>query len=67
MYRRRSDSGFDVVFHFCAQCGSTVYWEPMRKPEAIAIAVGCFAEHDFPPPSKAVYEANRHRWFTLPI
>lgn len=34
-YERLSDSGFSVAFHFCPQCGSTVFWEPSRKPDAI--------------------------------
>jgi hypothetical protein len=32
-----------VTFHFCPNCGSSVFWEPSRIPEAIAVAVGCFA------------------------
>jgi len=49
-----SDSGQPVTFHFCAVCGSTVYWEPHRKPEMIAVAVGAFADPAFPPPLQAV-------------
>ena len=43
-YTRSSDSGFEVTFHFCGDCGSRVYWEPQRKPEMIAVAVGAFAD-----------------------
>jgi hypothetical protein len=32
------------VFHFCPSCGSTVYWEPARKPDMIGVAVGAFAD-----------------------
>jgi len=46
-----SPNGFDVTFHFCAGCGSTVFWEPQRKPEMIAVAVGAFADQAFPPSS----------------
>ena len=59
---RPSDSGFDVVFHFCPTCGSTVFWEPLRKPEMIAVAVGAFADPNFPPPSQSVHEESRHPW-----
>lgn len=61
-YTRASDSGFPVTFHFCPTCGSTVWWEPSRKPEVIAVAPGAFADPDFPAPQKAVYGEHRHRW-----
>ena len=37
-YTRQSDSGYPVTFYFCPHCGSTVYWEPRRKPEMVAVA-----------------------------
>ena len=61
-YRRNSDSGFAVNFHFCPNCGSTVFWEPERRPEAIAVAVGSFADPTFPAPSQSVYNERRHVW-----
>jgi hypothetical protein len=61
-YLRPSDSGFPVRFHFCPDCGSTVFWEPQRKPEAIAVGVGSFADPAFPAPTQAVYGQYRHAW-----
>jgi hypothetical protein len=61
-YKRGSDSGSAVNFHFCPDCGSTVFWEPERLPDAIAIAVGSFADPTFPAPSQSVYEQRRHPW-----
>ena len=61
-YRRSADSGFAVNFRFCPRCGSTVFWEPERKPEAIAVAVGAFADPTFPAPSQSVYNQRRHAW-----
>lgn len=66
-YKRSSDSGHAVRFHFCPNCGSTVFWEPERKPEMIAVAVGSFADPSFPAPEKAVWDERRHPWVTLPI
>jgi hypothetical protein len=66
-FKRPSESGFEVVFRFCGACGSTVYWEPERKREFIAVAVGCFAEPGFPMPSKAVFREHQHPWLSLPI
>ena len=61
-FRRSSDSGYEVVFHFCGNCGSTVFWEPLRKHDMIAIGVGSFGEPNFPKPSKEVYTECRHSW-----
>ena len=61
-FRRGSDSGFAVNFHFCPNCGSTVFWEPERRPDAIAVAVGSFADPNFPAPTQSVYDERRHRW-----
>ena len=65
-YSRSSDRGFDIDFHFCGNCGSTVYWYPQRMPDRVAVAVGMFADPDFPKPTHSVFEQTRHRWVTLP-
>jgi hypothetical protein len=62
VFRRLSDSGFDVSFRFCPACGSTVFWEAHRKPDVIAVALGAFADRDFTGPSQVVYGDHRHRW-----
>ena len=64
-YTRPSDSGHSVTFHFCPTCGSTVFWMPERKPDAVAVAVGAFADPDFAAPTKAVHSASRHAWVTF--
>jgi hypothetical protein len=51
-FTRQSDSGYPVVFHFCPECGSNVYWEPRRKPDVFAVAAGAFADPTFPAPPK---------------
>jgi len=61
-FTRQSDSGFPVTFHFCSNCGSTVFWEPKRKPDMIAVAVGAFADPDFPAPSKEANVEFGHAW-----
>lgn len=61
-WERASDSGLPVTFHFCPVCGSTVWWEPSRKPDFVAVATGAFADPGFPAPEKSVYEHHRHHW-----
>ena len=61
-YKRTSDSGHDITFHFCPVCGSSVFWEPSRKPDFVAIAAGAFGDKHFPKPSQEVYTQSRHGW-----
>ncbi|MGN1287671.1 MAG: GFA family protein [Bradyrhizobium sp.] len=63
-YSRIGGSGSPVVFHFCPNCGSSVYWEPARMPDLVAVAVGAFADPDFPAPSVVVHKERRHGWVT---
>ena len=65
-FRRGSASGFDVTFHFCPECGSSLWWEPDRLPDRIGVAVGAFADPGFPMPEQAVWAQDRHAWLTLP-
>lgn len=65
-YERSSDSGFGIAFHFCPHCGSTVFWEPRRKPDAIAVAVGAFGDPSFPAPTQSVWTERRHPWVATP-
>jgi hypothetical protein len=64
-YRRIADSGHGLTFHFCPHCGTTLYWEPERKPGAVAVAVGAFADIGFPPPTQAVWAEHKHAWVRL--
>jgi hypothetical protein len=63
---RIGDSGSPLEFHFCPQCGSTVFWRPAFRPGLVAIAYGCF-ETPLPGPSQAVYEEHRHPWVSIDI
>jgi hypothetical protein len=65
-YRRVADTGNAVVFHFCPNCGSTVFYEPETRPEMVGAPVGAFADATFPPPTVSIYEARMHPWVGLP-
>jgi hypothetical protein len=62
VYARLGDSGLEIRWHFCPNCGSTVFWEGDRNPGTYGIAVGCFADPDFPPPLSSSYEDAMHPW-----
>ena len=66
IYARKGESGFEIRFHFCPNCGSSVFWEGDRSPTICGIAVGAFADPDFPPPTQSGYEESMHRWLGLP-
>ena len=66
VYERPSASGFYVAFHFCPRCGSNISWEPRRLPELIGVAIGAFADPDFPQPEQSVWTTTKHRWIDLP-
>jgi len=66
IYGRPADSGFEIRFHFCPNCGSSVFWEGDRNPATYGIAVGCFADPDFPAPTSSGWEESMHRWLGLP-
>lgn len=65
-FTRVADSGNSVTFHFCPTCGTTVYWELGGFPGLLAVAVGAFADRDFPKPRYSVYESRRHAWVAIP-
>ena len=65
-YMRTSDEGEGRTFHFCPDCGATVFYEISTVPDVVAVPIGAFAEPDFPPPRISVYESRRHPWVGLP-
>jgi hypothetical protein len=65
-YIRVGDEGNRIAFHFCPNCGSTVYWGFKGREEFVAVAVGAFAEPSFPAPTVSVYEDRKHAWVGLP-
>jgi hypothetical protein len=67
LFVRTAESGREMRFHFCPNCGSTVYWEADLRPEQYGIVVGAFADPDFPAPSYSVWEETIHPWLTLPF
>jgi hypothetical protein len=66
-YVRVSDEGEqERTFHFCPDCGGTVFYTTSDAPDLIAVPVGAFADPSFPPPTVSVYGSRRHPWVSLP-
>jgi hypothetical protein len=53
-------------FRFCPICGSTVWYTEEGELDFIAVAVGCFADPNFPAPVRSIFDHRRHPWVTLP-
>jgi len=65
-YTRIGDSGGRATFHFCPDCGATVYYMIDGMPDMVAIPVGAFAAPAFPAPVRSVYEERMHSWVKMP-
>ncbi len=66
VYSRMSASGFAIHFHFCPNCGTSVYWKGDKRPDSIGVAVGCFADPTLPAPVRSVWEESKHPWLGIP-
>lgn len=64
---RTGDRGGRFTFRFCAVCGTTLYHtEEGQEASFVLVAVGAFADPDFPAPQDSVYDCRRHGWVRLP-
>ncbi|HZB37598.1 MAG TPA: GFA family protein [Beijerinckiaceae bacterium] len=51
---------------FCPACGTSVLWRSSARPDQVAVAVGCFAEPSFPPPTAVAWTSEQHGWVRFP-
>lgn len=65
-YVRTGEHGAQFRFRFCPVCGSTVFHTEEGHTGSVSVAVGAFADPDFPAPQVAVYDSRRHGWVQLP-
>jgi hypothetical protein len=65
-FARTGDDGTTARFHFCPECGATVFYRMDAFPGFVAIPVGAFADPTFPPPFVSVYGIRKHPWVRLP-
>jgi len=59
-YRSCDSSG--ATYHFCPECGSTLYWDISNAPQVLGVAVGGFSDSTFPPPMISGFEAYGADW-----
>jgi hypothetical protein len=67
VFHRTSDDGVAArAFHFCPECGATVFYTDSTAPEVIAVPIGAFADPSFAPATISVFESRRHPWVAVP-
>lgn len=66
-FSRTTDLGNTFTTHFCPVCGTSMYWSSGRNPGAIGVAVGAFADPDFPAPVRSVWEQTKHAWVDVAV
>ena len=62
---RVSDGGGELIFHFCPDCGATVF-NTTSVDADVWVPVGGFADPSFPPPNVSIFESRRHPWVAVP-
>jgi hypothetical protein len=66
-YVRVGDAGAAFRFRFCPVCGTNLFHtEEGYEAHGVSVAVGAFADPDFPAPTVSVYDCRRHPWVQLP-
>ena len=63
---RRTSGALRFETRFCPCCGTSVLWRSSALPAHLAIAVGCFADPAFPPPTLVAWAAEQHPWVHFP-
>jgi hypothetical protein len=51
-WKRTGESGNTLTCYFCPTCGSTVYFENEAFPGIVGVAIGNFADPNFPAPTR---------------
>lgn len=65
-YVRVGDRGARFVFRFCPVCGTNLFHTEEGVDDRVSVAVGAFADPDFPAPQVSVYDCRRHGWVRMP-
>lgn len=66
IFKNKGDSGSEVSFHFCPNCGSTVYWTADWAQGSVLASLGGFNEPTLPSPAMQVYGNRKHHWVVMP-
>lgn len=65
-FTRGSDSGNNVTFHFCPNCGVNVFWKAEKRPESWGVALGSLSGPELSLPIAALYAEKKLDWVPFP-
>lgn len=65
-FTHQSEAGRWVKHQFCPACGTSVSVTAEFQPGVTGVAVGCFADPNFPGPVAAAWNAHKHPWVEFP-
>jgi hypothetical protein len=65
-FLRIGDQGAKFLFRFCPICGTNLFHTEVGYDKFVSVAVGAFADPQFPAPEVSVYDCRRHPWVQLP-
>ena len=65
VFERTGDTGAKVTFHFCPECGTTLFWKAEKLEGFTVVALGAFEERGFSSPTYSVYECRQQPWVQL--
>lgn len=65
VFTKAGDSGDKAHFHFCADCGSDVYYIADAMPDLLAVPLGAFDDPFFGTPEYSVYEGRKLAWVEI--
>ena len=67
VYVRTGDEGGRAHFHFCPDCGATVYYEFEGVDDLVVIPIGALDDPYVGPPDAFVYAERKHDWVVMPV
>jgi hypothetical protein len=65
-WRRIAESGNALVYRFCGDCGSTLWWDAEARPGKVCVAAGTFADKAYPPPQRMIWTDYKADWVRPP-
>jgi hypothetical protein len=61
-----AEMNHDQERHFCAKCGTTLFWFMSTRPQLVGVAGGCFAGEGLGEPTMSTWHSLKLPWITLP-
>jgi hypothetical protein len=62
-FKRPANSGATFTQHFCPDCGTPIYGQSSRAPDAMMLPVGLFGRAaDWYAPSQLIFARGHHEW-----